>query len=419
MLYERWCRTLESGPHRPALHEPAAGRTWTFADLDRAAAAPPAQPGPAHPTGRDASFIVEVLRAWRHGRVLCPLEPGQLPPSVPPPPAGIAHLKLTSSTTGPAKVIALTASQLAADVDHIVATMGLRPDWPNLGVLSLAHSYGFSNLVTPLLLHGIPLIVLPSALPAAVFTEAARWPAVTLPAVPALWQAWFQAGPLPASIRLAISAGAPLPGPLERGLFERDRLKVHNFLGASECGGIAYDATAVPREDPTVVGTPLRGVKVRVDEAGCLEVSGPAVAETYWPEPDPRLAGGTYRSTDLVDLAPSGEVRLLGRAADLINVAGRKVAPEQVETCLLSHPAVAEALVFGIPDQAGRHEAVGVALVCRRPTGEAELREHLSAHLPAWQWPRRWWFLDALPADARGKRSRRAWRDRLLGNAAG
>lgn len=419
MLYERWSRILAAGPHRPALHEPEAGRTWTFADLDQAAAAPPKSPGLVHPTGRDASFVVGVLRAWRHGRAACPLEPGQAAPDLPPPPSAIAHLKLTSSTTGPAKVIALTAAQLAADVDHIVATMGLRPDSPNLGVLSLAHSYGFSNLVTPLLLHGIPLILLPSALPAAVFAEAARWPDLTLPAVPALWQAWSQAGPLPRSIQLAISAGAPLPAGIERTLFERDGLKVHNFLGASECGGIAYDATPVPREDPTVVGTPLRGVGARVDEAGCLEVSGAAVAETYWPDADPRLAGGIYRSTDLVDLGPSGEIRLLGRTADLINVAGRKVAPERIEACLVTHPAVAEALVFGIPDQAGRHEAVGAAVVCRGPIGEAALREHLSAHLPAWQWPRRWWFLEALPADARGKRSRRAWRDRLLGGGAG
>ena len=49
-------------------------------------------------------------------------------------------------------MVAFTAAQLMADAENIVTTMGLRPDWPNLGVLSLAHSYGFSNLVLPLLL---------------------------------------------------------------------------------------------------------------------------------------------------------------------------------------------------------------------------------------------------------------------------
>ena len=48
-----------------------------------------------------------------------------------------------------------------------MATMGLRPDWPNLGVISLAYSYGFSNLVLPLLLHGVPLFLAPSPLPVA------------------------------------------------------------------------------------------------------------------------------------------------------------------------------------------------------------------------------------------------------------
>ena len=60
-----------------------------------------------------------------------------------------------------------------ADAENIVATMGLRPDWPNLGVISLAHSYGFSNLVLPLLLHGIPLILAGAPLPEIVLRASA------------------------------------------------------------------------------------------------------------------------------------------------------------------------------------------------------------------------------------------------------
>ena len=67
-----------------------------------------------------------------------------------------------------------------------MATMGLRRDWPNLAFISLAHSYGFSNLVTPLLLHGIPLILGGTPFPEIVRQAGEKFSALTLPAVPAL-----------------------------------------------------------------------------------------------------------------------------------------------------------------------------------------------------------------------------------------
>jgi acyl-coenzyme A synthetase/AMP-(fatty) acid ligase len=311
-------------------------------------------------------------------------------------------------------MIGLSGAQMAADAEQIVATMGLHEDSPNLGVISLAHSYGFSNLVLPLLLHGIPLILLPSVFPAAVFQEATQWPDVSLPAVPALWQAWANGGKLPSSIRLAISAGAPLPVELERFLFERDGIKVHNFLGASECGGIAYDRTAEPRSDWTVAGTAMKGVQLHIADDGCLEVQSPAVAETYYPDSDDRLGGGIYRSSDLAEMDPSGQIRLLGRSTDLINVAGRKVGPETIEVQIRDHPAVADVLVFSVPEAGGRNEAIVAAVALKHPVSEMELRNFLGRSLPSWQLPRRWWFLEEIPADIRGKRSRKLWRERFL-----
>ncbi len=109
------------------------------------------------------------------------------------------------------RAVAFTAEQLAADAENIVATMGLRPDWPNLGVISMAYSYGFSNLVLPLLLHGIPLFLAPAPLPEILRGAAkAHWN-LTVAGVPALWHAWHKAGVILSNVRLAISAGATLP----------------------------------------------------------------------------------------------------------------------------------------------------------------------------------------------------------------
>jgi len=415
MLENRWRGIARKHAEEVAVHDAASGHSWTFSQLAVAADADPAEAvgGIVFPQGRDIRFLLEVLRAWRAGLPICPLEPGQARPAIPPTAPGHALLKLTSGSTGTPRLVALTGAQVAADVDQIVPTMGLHPDRPNLGVLSMAHSYGFSNLVTPLLLHGIPLVLAASPLPAAVAAAAAPWPRLTLPAVPALWRTWHEAGAIPASIRLAISAGAPLPLTLEQAVLESRGLKIHNFLGASECGGIAYDRSTGPRPDSACVGSALEGVVLSVGPDGCLVVASPAVADTYLPEPDPRLGGGSFRSADLVSVGPDGVLRILGRASEVINVAGRKVLPDSVEKVLLGHPAVRDCLAFGVSGDPGRGEAVGLVYALRGPAEESELRAFLAARLPGWEVPRRWWRRDELGVDARGKRSRAGWRELL------
>ena len=124
----------------------------------------------------------------------------------------------------------------------------------------------------------------------------------TLPAVPALWRIWHEAGAIPSTIRLAISAGARLPLTLEKIVFERCGVKIHNFLGASECGGIAYDGTDTPRGDDSYVGSALRNVHLGSNAEGCLVVQGRAVGETYWPVKESVLADGNFETSDLVEL---------------------------------------------------------------------------------------------------------------------
>ena len=413
MLYERWREVARACADVIALRDLATNRHWTFAQLAAGAesARPPIAPERvSFPTGNSPEFIFTMLRAWRFGQVLCPLEIGSAPPALAPPPPHICLLKTTSATTGAARHVAFTAAQLAADPANIVATMGLRRDSPNLAVLSLAHSYGFSNLVLPLLLHGIPLVLAPSALPEALRRAAATGGNWTLPAVPALWRAWHEARAIPNNLRLAISAGAPLPLPLEQAVFAQCGLKLHNFLGSSECGGIAYDATDAPRTDASFVGTAMRNVALSRGDDDCLSVTGANVAETYWPEPDPRLSGGVFRTSDLVELRGDA-VFLRGRASDLINVAGRKVAPETIEQALLAHPAVRECLVLGLPsDDTARGDEIAAVFAARAEISVEQLRQFLHDRLPDWQIPREWRAVESLAVNARGKLSRAEWR---------
>lgn len=416
MLYDRWRTIVREHADEIALRDLPSGRQWTFQELDAAALARPRSGPIVFPRGMNADFIFAVLQAWRDGSVTCPVE-RPAPFDIPAPPRPIAHLKLTSATTGTSKLVAFTAEQLAADADNIVATMKLRRDCPNLAVISLAHSYGFSNLVTPLLLHGIPLILGGAPLPEVVRAAGETFPALTLPAVPALWRAWHEADAIPHSVRLAISAGAPLPLALEQEIHAQRGLKVHNFYGASECGGIAYDTSETPRTDGTCVGRAMTNVVLSVNRDGCLEVRGRAVGEGYWPQAVCSLADSVYVTTDLAALRDDS-VFLHGRASDVINVAGRKVSPESIETALAEHPAVRACLVFGVPGpEGGRGETIIACVAPRRETAPDELRQHLLARLDSWQVPRDFWMVDSLDANARGKMPRAHWRQQYLDKA--
>src|SRR5713101_6613561 len=132
MLYERWRQVAGACSNQIALIDFANGTQLSFRELASAAEAGPAEGAPVvFPQGASAEFVVTLLRAWRANRVVCPLESGQSEPAIKGDlPPGIVHLKTTSATTGTPRLVAFTASQLMADAENIVGTMGLRPDWP-------------------------------------------------------------------------------------------------------------------------------------------------------------------------------------------------------------------------------------------------------------------------------------------------
>jgi len=419
MLYERWQKVVRDRRNEIALRDLASGRCWTFSQLSAEAEIPlPEKPAIIHPQGNSPEFIIAVLRAWRAGIVVCPLDTHHQPLVLSSRLPRCCHLKTTPASMGVPRTVAFTQKQLAADAENIVATMGLRPDWPNLGVISLAYSYGFSSLVLPLLLHGIPLFLVPSPLPVALrCAEHAHWN-LTVAGVPALWHAWHKAGAILRNVRLAISAGAPLPLSLERAVFEEHGVKIHNFYGSTECGGIAYDATETPRVDESSVGRPLKNVQVEIGENGALRVRSRAAGQTYWPAPEPALGGGIFQTCDLAEIK-NGEICLRGRTDDHINVAGRKVSPTTIEQALREHQAVAECVVFGVPSgNADRMDLIVACVAADRPSNKDELKQFLLAKLPGWQVPREWWFVETISSNGAGKPSRAQWRRNFLENRA-
>jgi long-chain acyl-CoA synthetase len=323
-------------------------------------------------------------------------------------------LKLTSGTTSEPRAIRCLAGQLLADCDNICDTMGLRESDLNYGIASFAHSYGFSNLITPLLCRGIPLVAALDIIPRAIVEGLRSSSATVLAGVPAIFRGLAEFSNAGRSLRLCISAGAPLAGEVARRFLGRWGQKIHSLYGTSECGGICFDSSESPDPPPGYVGLPLRNVEIRMQEKPPSQVwvRSPAVGLGYWPRAeDDNFKDGAFRPSDLLERSGSGYA-IVGRVSDLINVAGRKVNPDEVERVLRMSPHVRQAVVLGLP-AAARGEEV-VACVEGEAT-EAELRTLCARNLPAWQVPRRWFFLQEIPLNARGKISRADIRARLAG----
>jgi len=322
-------------------------------------------------------------------------------------------LKLTSGTTASPRAIRFRSHQLLADCNQICDTMDISDDDLNFGVIPVSHSYGFSNLLTPLMARGVPMVVSCDRTPRAVLADLARTGATVFPGTPVFYQAFCDMGDVPTlpKLRLCISAGAALSRTVAKKFFEKFRQPIHSFYGASECGGICYDRDGTMFEDG-LVGQPMLGVDVELidpkETASQIRVRSAAVSDGYFPEPDEeKLGNGVFVPDDLLTRYDSA-LKIVGRVSDVINVAGKKVNPAEVEAHLLRFKGVRQAVVFGRPTGAGlRNEEVTACVLASPDVNESDLVRFCRTALSTWQVPKRIFVVDIIPTNERGKISRR------------
>jgi acyl-coenzyme A synthetase/AMP-(fatty) acid ligase len=248
-------------------------------------------------------------------------------------------------------------------------------------------------------------------MPRAVLDDLARTGATVFPGMPVFYQAFCEmenAAELP-KLRLCISAGAPLDIEVARKFRGKFQRSIHSFYGSSECGGICYDREARLLE-PGFVGPTLLGVQLELLEpnapATLIRVRSAAAGDGYFPEPDAeKLGSGFFNPDDLLSASEHG-FRIVGRISDVINVAGKKVNPAEVEAELLRFEGVRAAVVFGRSSTL-RNEEVAACVVAGEGVREMELLEFCRRRLSGWQVPKRIFFLDEIPVNERGKVSRR------------
>lgn len=316
-------------------------------------------------------------------------------------PAGdLAAIKLTSGSTQEPRGVGVTAAQLIADCEALARTMGIDRRDRLLAAVPMSFSYGLSSLLMPALWQGMPLVLPDGGHPLGLVQVLRVGEPTVLPAVPSLVRALLAVpARMPPSLRLVLSAGGVLAPEVAAAFRRTFAQPVHAFYGASESGGITYDRTGHAAERGTV-GVPVEGVDVAL-EAGRVCVHSPAVGSLL--SPCPSLEDGVFRTPDLGEWR-DGELVLLGRTGEAIDIDGHKVQPREVERVINELAAVTDVVV--VPWSAADGRPGCAAVVASAELDQAAVRRHCVLRLPAAKVPRCIVVVPVLPRTHRGKLQR-------------
>ncbi|WP_417320326.1 long-chain-fatty-acid--CoA ligase [Erythrobacter aureus] len=362
---------------------------------------------------------------------------GQLPTVDP---QSLALLQYTGGTTGTPKGAMLTHANLSINAQQ---TAGLNPfgDPANevfMGALPFFHVFANTALLNHAVVTGASIAMVPRFETKQVLQTIEEYGATGFPGVPTMFQALLDHPDLAktdlSSLRICISGGAPLPGPLREKFEAATGVRLVEGYGLTESAGVVsanpYEGTRKPgtigqvlmqtevllldKEDPAIV--------VADGEPGELALHGPQVMQGYWNRPEAAQEvfiehrGKTWlRTGDVATMDEDGFLQIVDRIKDMIAVGGFKVFPSQVEDVLVEHEAIKEALVIGRPD-AYRGEAP-VAYVTLETEGQAtaeELRGWLNARIGKHERVDEVVIRTDLPKTMIGKLDRKALRAEVL-----
>jgi amino acid adenylation domain-containing protein len=344
----------------------------------------------------------------------------------------LAYVIYTSGSTGQPKGVAVTHHAATEHCETAARAYGLGPD----DRVPLFASPAFDVAVEEIfatLVAGATLVVAGSDawVPGDLSRMADELELTVVNLPTAVWQQWVQElDPLdvPRSLRLVIVGGEEVPAPPARRWLGTPfaAVRLLNGYGPTEAVVTATLYEVGPKNlgngSSVPIGSPLRGRSARVLDprlrpvpigvpgelclGGCLArgyLGQPALtAERFVPDPSGAPGARLYRSGDLARLRPDGVLEFMSRIDRQVKVRGFRIEPGEIEAALISHPAVAAAVVLA-RETDGERRLVAYLEPREEAPSTAELRSHLEQRLPAYMIPAAFVVLDRLPLTASGK----------------
>jgi len=326
-----------------------------------------------------------------------------------------AIIRPTSGTTGAQKGVLLSHASVAGRIACANSVLGIGPD--DIVLWTLPCAYHLAVSIFLYLNYGATILLAKDQSPDTLLELASIWPVATLYGTP--WQYRLLAADVTdrnfPDLRWAISTGIFLPRSVALAFEKRFRHPVRQAYGVIEAGLVAINASDPPAPDDSV-GQVVPGYEVTIldefgspvsdGEVGEVLIQGPGLFEGYVSPWLPREQIGFHPGD--FGRYENGVLTLMGRKSCVLNVAGLKVFPEEVEAVLLEHPSVSKARVFGVPHQ--RSGDIVRGEVCLH-IGENLEREELLAlcrrHLACHKVPVSLKAVSDIPTTSSGKVQRR------------
>jgi long-chain acyl-CoA synthetase len=338
-----------------------------------------------------------------------------------------AVILYTSGTTGQPKGAELTHAGLNSNARTTQETlMEGTADDVIMGCLPLFHVFGLTCSLNAGVLAGATLTLIPRFDGGKALSVVERDKVTIFQGVPTMFSAMLHspaAGTTDvSSLRLCNSGGSAMPVEVMRSFEETFCCIVLEGYGLSETSPVASFNHPHAERKPGSIGTPIRGVELRLvdddgndvaaGEVGEIAIRGENVMKGYWQRPEDTataIPDGWFRTGDLARQDEDGYFFIVDRKKEMIIRGGYNVYPREIEEALYEHPAVAEAACVGVPHpDLGEEVAAAVALKPGATADPAELRAWVKERVAAYKYPRHVWLVDALPKGPTGKILRRA-----------
>lgn len=348
----------------------------------------------------------------------------------------VAVLQYTGGTTGTPKGAMLSHANLTANTRQMIAHMpSLSASQERvLGVLPLFHVFAMTSVLNYAIETGSEMVLLPRFELKQVLRTIERHKITIFPAVPTIYGAINAASGRSrrnlTSIKLCICGGAPLPAETRVRFEALTGCKLVEGYGLSEASPVVACNPPDGRVKDGSVGVPVLGTRIEIrdpvdpsrilgpHEKGEVCVRGPQVMLGYRGRPADTKAvfvDGALRTGDIGYLDEEGYLFLVDRIKDVILCGGYNVYPRVLEEALYQHPAVAEAVVVGVPDvYRGQAPKAFVTLRQGKQATPDELREFLTGYVSKIELPREVEIRAVLPKTMVGKLSKKELLDEEL-----
>lgn len=326
----------------------------------------------------------------------------------------VATCRFSSGTTGKPKCLMFTSEAILNAASNWAAAAGITSEDKVLCTALFHNGLAFNTSLLSVFLSGACLIINKNISPKSIMETITRHKATILVAFPVVYDMLNKSQYCTHNhhLRLCVSSSAPLHYNIKQQFEELTGMKICDYYGIVEAGPATFNHGTVPDS----LGKPIEGVDIRIvdemgkevyeDEIGTIQIRTTSMAKGYYNYPSTYASmvtpDGYYQTTDR-GFMRNGYLYVVGRNSDIINVAGKKLDPTEVENVILGIEGIEDVAVIGVSNQSLTSEYPVAFVVCATDIETKKIVRHCQEKLALYKLPQKIIRIPSIPRSGVGK----------------